>query len=114
MSEPNSTEKLLANNSDSKIKKATPFQCFTGAAISGSLAYLLYLLTSSIAATFAAKPLLSGNQFVTRIAAAVRSLVVSVVSLGTFVFAIVTIGLILLAIQLLIQKAKSGLSGLKD
>lgn len=106
MSETNSQEKSPTTTAANQAKKVTPLQCFTGSAISGSLAYLLYLLTSSIAATFAAKPLPSGNPLVTRIAAAVRSLVVSVVSLGTFVFGIVAIGLILLAIQLLIKTLK--------
>ena len=105
MSESNPLEKSK-NADENQVKKVTPLQCLTGAAISGSLGYLLYLLTTSIAATFAAKPLPSGNQFVMRIAAAIRSLVVSTVSLGTFVFAIVALGLMLLAIQLLTQILK--------
>jgi hypothetical protein len=102
MSESNSSE----NSKTAEVKKVTPLQCLTGATISGSLAYLLYLLTASIATSFATKPLPSGNKFVVKIAVAIRSLLVSTVSLGTFVFAIVALGLMLLGIQLLIQTVK--------
>ena len=91
-------------------KEVTPLQCFTGATISGSLSFLLYLLTSSISATFAAKPFPQGNPFTLRIAAAVRTLVVSSVSLGTFVFGIVALGLFLLGIQVTIQALKNRFS----
>lgn len=115
MSESNSSssEKLTVTD-DSQVKKVTPLQCFTGSAISGSLAYLLYLLTASIAKSFATKPLPSGNQFVVRIAVAIRSLLVSTVSLGTFVFAIVALGLMLLGIQLLIQTVKLRIQNSED
>ena len=95
---------------NSAQKEVKPWQCFTGAAISGSLSYLLYLLTSSISATFAAKPFPQGNAFTLRIAAAVRTLVVSSVSLGTFVFGIVALGLFLLGIQVTIQMLKKRFS----
>ena len=95
---------------EKKVQKVTPLQCLTGATISGSLAYLLYLLTASITATFATKPLPTTNAFTMRIAAAVRSLVVSVVSLGTFVFGIVALGLFLLAIQVSLQTLRDKFS----
>ena len=98
------------SESVSAPKKVTPLQCFTGAIISGSLSFLLYLLTRSIAATFAAKPFPHGNAFTLRIAAAVRTLVVSTVSLGTFVFGIVALGLFLLGVQVTIQTLKKRFS----
>jgi len=89
----------------------TPLRCFVGSGIAGSLAWGLYLLTSSIALTFASKPVLSDKAIVQRIASAVRTLVLGVASLATFIFAFVAIGLILLAIQLIFQKSPAPTDG---
>jgi hypothetical protein len=72
--------------------------------MSGGLGYALYLLMISIATTFAKKPIHSDNQLVISLTSAVRTLVVGVVALGTGIFGIVTIGLLALAVQLLIQQ----------
>jgi Protein of unknown function (DUF3082) len=88
--------------------KSTPLRCFIGALISGSLAIALYSLTSSIARSFASKPLPTGNVTTTNIAVAVRTLVVGMSTLGTAIFAISTLGLIALGIQLLILQLRSG------
>ena len=82
----------------------TPLRCLLGATISGALAWGLYGLTAAIAIRFATKPMVSDNLFVQRIAAAVRTLVLGVASLGTFIFGFVALGLILLATQLLWQQ----------
>lgn len=107
-------EKKETAVTETKANQVTPLRCLVGAAISGSLAFALYSLTASIVNTFSAKPLLSNNQLVMRIGAAVRSLVISVVSLGTFVFAIVAVGLILLAIQLSVQALKVRFTASRD
>jgi Protein of unknown function (DUF3082) len=83
------------------------FRSFSGAAIAGLLATGAYALTHSIATTFATKPLVSDNVTAIKISIAVRTLVVGVFSLATFVFAIATIGLIALGIQTLLQKSSS-------
>ncbi|MFN5514232.1 MAG: DUF3082 domain-containing protein [Cyanobacteriota bacterium] len=85
----------------------TPLRCLTGAALSGALAWGLYLLTAAIAVSFATKPLLSSSLIAQRISAAVRTLVLGVASLGTFIFAFVALGLVLLALQLLFQSLRS-------
>ncbi|MBW4561548.1 MAG: DUF3082 domain-containing protein [Mojavia pulchra JT2-VF2] len=82
----------------------TPLRCITGAIISGGLGYALYLLMISIATTFAKKPIHSDNQLVVNLTSAVRTLVVGIVALGTGIFGIVTLGLLALAVQLLVQK----------
>ncbi|ABA24485.1 conserved hypothetical protein [Trichormus variabilis ATCC 29413] len=82
----------------------TPLRCITGAGISGGMGYALYLLMISIATTFAKKPIHSDNQLVISLTSAVRTLVVGIVALGTGIFAIVTIGLLALAVQLLVQQ----------
>ncbi|MDJ0600030.1 MAG: DUF3082 domain-containing protein [Crocosphaera sp.] len=88
-------------------KKPTPLNCLMGATISGALGYALYNLTASIIQTFANKPLTSSNTLVLRIGSLVRTLVMGVASLGTFIFFFVSFGLILLAMQLLFQKEKT-------
>lgn len=82
----------------------TPLRCITGAVMSGGLGYALYLLMISIATTFAKKPIHSDNQLVISLTSAVRTLVVGIVALGTGIFAIVTVGLLALAVQLLVQQ----------
>ncbi|QUS60466.1 DUF3082 domain-containing protein [Synechocystis sp. PCC 7339] len=89
----------------------TPLRCLVGSGISASLAWGLYLLTSAIAVSFASKPVLSDKAIVQRIASAVRTLVLGLASMGTFIFAFVAIGLILLMIQLIVQKRPSGNDG---
>ena len=92
-----------ASSTDSQ---ATPLRCLVGSAISGSLAIGLYSLTTSIAASFAAKPIISDKALTIRLSTLVRTLVVGVASLGTFIFAFVCFGLVLLALQLAIAQLK--------
>lgn len=93
--------------SSTPIRRSTPLRCFTGALISGSLAIALYSLTASIARSFASKPLPTGNVTTTNIAVAVRTLVVGMSTLGTAIFAISTLGLVALGIQLVIMQLRS-------
>jgi Protein of unknown function (DUF3082) len=97
-----STEKPTSSESD---KKQPPglWRCAIGATIAGSLAYACYSMTAAIAQTYAGKPIVSNNQLTVNIASAVRTLVIGIASLGTFVFAFATLGLIALFIQLAIQ-----------
>ncbi|MGK7918859.1 MAG: DUF3082 domain-containing protein [Trichodesmium sp.] len=95
-------------NSTSKSKekstpKVHPLQCLASSVISGGLATLLYLLTKSIAQTFASKPIISDNVFVVNMSTAVRTLVVGVMTFAACMCGMVTIGLIALAIQTIIQ-----------
>ncbi|MBD2452057.1 DUF3082 domain-containing protein [Nostoc sp. FACHB-152] len=84
--------------------QASPLRCITGATISGGLAYASYSLMIAIATNFASKPVHSSNELVIKISSAVRTLVVGIVALGSGIFAIVAVGLIALAVQLLIQQ----------
>jgi len=86
-------------NQDTPQKLPGPWRCLTGALISGGFAIALYLLTTSIAQTFANKPLPSSNQTAVNIAIAVRTLVVGLSTLATAIFSIVAVGLVALAIQ---------------
>lgn len=83
------------------------FRSFTGAALAALLATGAYSLTHSVASTFAAKPLVSDNVTTLNISVAVRTLVVGICSLATFVFAIATLGLIGLGIQTLLKQSSS-------
>jgi Protein of unknown function (DUF3082) len=84
--------------------KATPLRCLTGSVISGTVATGLYFLTSAIATSYATKPLAAGSELALRIGSAVRTLVVGVATLGTAIFAMATLGLIALGIQLALQE----------
>jgi Protein of unknown function (DUF3082) len=101
MAIPTPTEDLTESTPS---RRSTPLRCFTGALISGSLAMVLYSLTASIARSFAGKPLPTGNVTTTNIAVAVRTLVVGMSTLGTAIFAITTLGLVALGIQLLVGR----------
>ena len=88
---------------DSKTR-VTPLRCLIGSSLSGSLAFGLYTLTSAIAHSFATNPIVSKKEIVLRISSLVRTLVLGVASLGTFIFAFVAVGLILLAVQTMMEK----------
>jgi hypothetical protein len=84
----------------------SPARCFLGSLISGGLSLGLYHLTYSIAANFASRPVTSSNMLVIKISSAVRTLVMGVSALGTFIFGFVAIGLIALALQLIVQNVR--------
>jgi len=94
----------MTDNQTTQLQNTTPMRCLSGAVISGGIAFAAYSLTAAIAQTFAHKPIHSDNFTVVNIAAAVRTLVVGIMALGTGIFGIVAIGLVALAIQLSIQK----------
>jgi hypothetical protein len=96
----------LPKEAEKTEDKVTPLRCLLGAVIAGSLATGVYHLTQAIAKTFAAKPITSTNQLFVNISSMVRTLVVGVSSLATFIFGFIAIGLVLLAMQLLIQEVK--------
>lgn len=103
----NSTSTEQEKNEISPVEnvaeKVTPLRCLLGAFISGGLTYGMYSLTAAIIGTYGSKPIASKNQLAINIASAVRTLVMGVSTLATFIFAFVTVGLILLAIQLTFQ-----------
>jgi hypothetical protein len=92
---------------ENQKKPLSPWRCFVGAAIAGGLGTACYSMTSAIAQTYANKPIVSDNQVTVNIASAVRTLVIGIASLGTFVFAFATLGLLALCIQLTVQSFKS-------
>ena len=104
MNNPTPTEKPTTQSSNSQPTPPTPVRCLTGAVMSGGIAIALYSLTAAIASSFASKPIHSNNPAVINIASAVRTLVVGIVALGTGIFGVVTVGLVALAIQLLLQQ----------
>jgi uncharacterized membrane protein (DUF373 family) len=75
-----------------------------GSGMASGLAILMYRVLSSIALTFASKPVTSDNVTVVNLSAAVRTLVMGVFALGTGVFGIAAIGLLLLALQMLFYR----------
>ena len=97
------SENQSGQSPDTKTQP-TVLRCLTGALIAGGLASALYSLTTSIAQSFAAKPIDSDNALVLRISAAVRTLVVGVSTLATGVFGLVAVALVALAIQVFLQQ----------
>jgi hypothetical protein len=81
--------------------------CVLSAAIAGGIAVALYRLTLAIAANFADKPLPTTNGIALNLAVATRTLVVGVSAMGTGVFGMVALGLVLLAGQLVLQRWRS-------
>jgi hypothetical protein len=77
-----------------------------GAIISGGGAFALYTLMSSIAETYANKPITSTSLIAVKISIAVRTLVTGVAALAAGIFAFVSLGLLLLTIQMVIQGGK--------
>lgn len=84
----------------------TPGRCFRGGFISGGLAFAMYSLTQSIIQVLANTPLPSKSVVAANIAVAVRTLIIGVCTLGTAIFAIATLGLLALGVQIWIQQGK--------
>lgn len=89
--------------SGSTATEVSPLRSLTGAGIAAVLAALLYKLTFSVAATFAAHPTITHSTIVANLGAAVRTLVIGGLTLATGIFAIAALGLIGLALQLVLQ-----------
>ncbi|WP_310427851.1 DUF3082 domain-containing protein [Chamaesiphon sp. VAR_48_metabat_135_sub] len=85
----------------------TPLRCLTGSLIAGIMSIAMYTMTSKIATTFATKPMIQKTNMAINIATAVRTLVVGSTALGAAVCAIISIGLIGLAIQVAFSKQRS-------
>ncbi len=98
------TQKAPDQSVDATTSPPTILRCLTGSLIAGAIASGSYFLTSSIASTFADKPIHSSNITVINLASAVRTLVVGVSALATAVFSLAAFGLAALAIQILIQR----------
>lgn len=79
-------------------------QCFGGALVAIPIAMLAYRLMLSIAANFAAHPIVTENPATANISAAVRTLVIGMAALGSGVFGLAGLGLFLLGLQLLWQR----------
>jgi hypothetical protein len=95
-----------SSDSSSNATPATPLRCLIGSTLSGALGIGLYSLTVAIANNFASKPLVSQKAIVLRLSSLVRTLVLGVASLGTFIFFFVAFGLILLALQLALKELR--------
>lgn len=97
------------NSQPTKTQETLPslFNSISGAGISGVIAIALYFLTSSIAQTFASKPIASANPTAIRISVAVRTLVVGMSTLATTVFGVIALGLVFVSIVVLIQQLKN-------
>jgi Protein of unknown function (DUF3082) len=95
------TPKLLNPTSPS------PLQSLTGALMAAAIGLLLYRLTTSIMQSFAAHPTVSHNTIVVNLSAAIRTLVVGLATMATGIFAFVTLGLVALAIQAVVQSLRN-------
>lgn len=108
MTNPNPTPTPQTASSESSSTSSyvppTPGRCFRGAFISGGLAFAMYSLTQSIIQVLAGVPLPTKSTLSANIAVAVRTLIVGVCTLATAIFAIATLGLLALGVQLLIQR----------
>jgi hypothetical protein len=84
-------------------KPLTPLRSLTGAMIAAIMATLLYRLTMSVVQSFMAHPTITHNTIVRNISAAVRTLVIGGMTMGTGIFSLVALGLVALAIKLILQ-----------
>jgi hypothetical protein len=85
----------------------TPLRSLTGALMAAVMGLLLYRLTTSIIQSFADHPMVSHNTIVVNLSAAIRTLVVGLATMATGIFAFVTLGLVALAIQAIVQSLRS-------
>ncbi len=107
MTEAEKKEKKIMSDNEPLDKPITPTRCFTGGTISGLLAVAAYLLTKSVIQTYTNMPINFNNPMAVRIASTVRTLIMGITTMATFVFVMVTVGLVALGIQLIIKNQKT-------
>ena len=107
MTNPTPTPNQDAKPTERQETLPSPLRCLSGALISGGFAIALYFLTTSIAQTFASKPLASTNPTAINLSVAVRTLVVGISTMATAIFSIVAVGLVAAAIQISVQQLKN-------
>jgi hypothetical protein len=99
---------------DEVATRPSPLQCLVGMGVSAVLTLAAYSLSSAIAKTFAATPINTDNFTVYRISTAVRTLVLGMTALATWVFGIAALGLLGLAIQLFVQRWQTKSTSTQD
>ncbi|MCG9889816.1 MAG: DUF3082 domain-containing protein [Thermosynechococcaceae cyanobacterium MS004] len=96
--------KTSLNSSDNP---PAPLRSLTGALMAAAIGLLMYRLTTSIVLSFSAHPIVSQNRIVLSLSAAIRTLVIGLATMATGIFAFVTLGLVALAIQAMIQAVRT-------
>lgn len=96
--------KPTLNSNSTSLESISLFRCLTNAALFGAIAFGFYKMTQGIAHQFAVKPIHSDQYMVVQISAAVRTLIVGLLTMGTGVFSFFALGLILLAFKIMFQK----------
>ncbi|WP_330202401.1 DUF3082 domain-containing protein [Cyanobacterium sp. Dongsha4] len=87
-------------------EKITPLRCMTGSAISGGLAVAAYLLTKSVILTYVNMPIKFNNPLAANIASTVRTLIMGVTTMATFLFLMVAVGLFALGVKRFIEEKR--------
>ena len=82
----------------------TPSNCFIGVIISGGMAFAMYRLLVAVATSLDNKPIHSNNFLVLNISSLVRNTILGLITMGAGVFSIVSLGLLILGLQVFIQK----------
>jgi Protein of unknown function (DUF3082) len=106
MSDELSTAKVSSSSAPEAAspKMPSPLNCVLGSGVAFAFAFLLYGMTSRIAFSFASKPIHTDSMVVSRLSAAIRTLVVGMSAMGTGIFGLAAAGLLGLGIQLLLKK----------
>lgn len=85
----------------------SPLNSLIGAVLAAVMTVMMYFMTSKIATTFATKPMHSNTTLAMNIGTAVRTLVTGITALSTGIFAIISLGLVALAIKVAVNKTPS-------
>ncbi|WP_204140163.1 DUF3082 domain-containing protein [Halomicronema sp. CCY15110] len=97
-------DSAIAPPAENPLSTQRILRAFTGSLMAAVFAMLFYKMLIAVASSFAHKPVTSDNITVVNLSAAVRTLVLGSITLGTGVFAISAIGLSLLGLQMIWQR----------
>ncbi|HIK36806.1 MAG: DUF3082 domain-containing protein [Geminocystis sp.] len=103
MNNPQENNKSNPSPAETKI---TPLRCFIGGSIAGGIGFASFHLTKAVVFTYANTPITFSNPLAVNIAATVRTLVIGITMLATFVFSLVAVGLTLLGFKLILDSLK--------
>lgn len=112
--DPTPSETASPTASENPLSTGRILRAFTGSLIAGTIALLCYKMLMAVSTALANKPVQSDNITVINLSEAVRTLVLGIIALGTGVFAISAIGLLLLGVQMIWQRFKQPSAPLSD
>lgn len=99
-------ESAAVSQTSQELAGLSPWRCWLGTGVAGGMAAVMYILTLTIAQSFA-QHTPGGNALSLQLAVTVRTAVIGIAALGTGVFALIALGLFFLGVKVALPAKSS-------